>query len=88
MRTLDHRFALSHPALVSAPFKKSFPGSTGRCWHAAPSALPVARSAAPWPIPNDGIVLLWPLLPSLLEQQGIELRSREPASGYQAVLAL
>ena len=34
---VDHRFALSNPALVSAPSKKNHsPASTARSWRAAP----------------------------------------------------
>src|ERR1700692_1925718 len=40
VRSVDHRFALSKPALVSAPSKKSFSAPTLRSSHEGPSNQP------------------------------------------------
>src|SRR3977135_4183899 len=41
--TVDHRFALSNPALVSAPSKNRSPASAPRSWRAATSHRPRVR---------------------------------------------
>ncbi len=44
MIAVDHRFALSRPALVSAPDKKNrFPTPARRSWHVTPSNRPASR---------------------------------------------
>jgi hypothetical protein len=52
--TVDHRFALSHPALVSAPSKNRSPASAPRAWRAATS-----RQSLAWPGPRyENLALL------------------------------
>jgi len=47
MPTLDHRFALSMPALLSAPAKKSFSSASSPIWRAVPLNPPLAWSPCP-----------------------------------------
>src|SRR6476469_8445962 len=55
--TVDHRFALSNPALVSAPSKNHSPASTPRSWHAATSHRPQAWPRVPPPDPKTSEAL-------------------------------
>src|SRR3954467_11657413 len=51
VRTVDHRFALSRPALLSAPSKKSF-SSVSSPILACSDFTSTAECAAPLPLPN------------------------------------
>ncbi|MCG1055043.1 hypothetical protein KQH49_08785 [Mycetohabitans sp. B5] len=54
-----------------------------------PTAIPRALDASvPWLIPDAGFAILWPLLPNLLHQLGIELRQADQVTCYQAVYSL